>query len=115
MTSTVAFRQGAIELLVLKALSWGPVHGFSIARWVQDSANDALCLEEGSLYPALHRMEEKDWVVAEWGLSEHKRRAKFYRLTPRGRTQLARETQDWWRYVDAVAQVLRATARPVMV
>lgn len=113
MTPTVALRHGTIELLVLKALSWGPLHGFSIARWVQDTANDALCLEEGSLYPALHRMEEKDWVVAEWGISEHKRRAKFYRLTARGRAQLAHETQDWWRYVDAVAHVLRATARPV--
>lgn len=114
MTSTVAFRQGAIELLILKALSWGPLHGFSIARWVQCSANDALSLEEGSLYPALRRMEEKDWVVSEWGISEHNRRAKYYRLTARGRTQLVHETQEWWRYVDAVAQVLRTTARPVL-
>ena len=111
MPPTVEFRQGAIELLILKTLSWGPQHGFSIARWIQDTTNDVLCLEEGSLYPALHRMEDKGWIDAEWGLSEHNRRAKFYRLTTTGRKQLTSETSDWWRYADAVARVLTATSR----
>ena len=115
MPRPVEFRQGAIELLILKTLSWGPQHGFSIARWIQDTTNDVLCLEEGSLYPALHRMEDKGWIDAEWGLSENNRRAKFYRLTTEGRKQLASETRDWWRYADAVARVLTATSRPAAI
>lgn len=112
MPPSVEFRQGAIELLILRTLSWGPQHGFSIARWIQDTTNDVLCLEEGSLYPALHRMEDKGWVDPEWGVSEHNRRAKFYRLTAAGRRQLTSETRDWWRYAEAVARVLTAVARP---
>lgn len=115
MPRTVEFRQGAIELLILKTLSWGPQHGFSIARWIQDTTNDVLCLEEGSLYPALHRMEDKGWIDAEWGLSENNRRAKFYRLTTEGRKQLASETRDWWRYADAVSRVLTAATRPATI
>ena len=115
MPRPVEFRQGAIELLILKTLSWGQQHGFSIARWIQDTTNDVLCLEEGSLYPALHRMEDKGWIDAEWGLSENNRRAKFYRLTTEGRKQLASETRDWWRYADAVARVLTATSRPAAI
>lgn len=114
MPPSVEFRKGAIELLILKTLSWGPQHGFSIARWIQDTTNDVLCLEEGSLYPALHRMEDKGWVEAEWGTSEHNRRAKFYALTTAGRKQLASETRDWWRYADAVARVLTSTVRPAI-
>jgi len=114
-SSAVEFRHGAIELLILKALSWGPQHGFSIARWIQDAANDVLRLEEGSLYPALHRMENKRWVKATWGTSENNRRAKFYELTAKGRQQLAAETNDWRRYAAAVSQVLRSTNRPVNV
>jgi PadR family transcriptional regulator PadR len=113
MTKQVEFRHGAIELLILKALSWGPQHGFSIARWIQDTAADVLRLEEGSLYPALHRMEDKRWVKAVWGTSENNRRAKFYELTAKGRQQLAAETAEWWRYAAAVGQVLNATNRPV--
>ena len=115
MPPTVEFRQGAIELLILKTLSWGPQHGFSIARWIQDTTSDVLCLEEGSLYPALHRMEDKGWIDAEWGTSENNRRAKFYTLTSAGRKQLTAETRDWWRYAEAVAQVLTATTRPARV
>jgi PadR family transcriptional regulator, regulatory protein PadR len=115
MPPVVAFRQGAIELLILKTLSWGPQHGFSIARWVQDSTNDVLRLEEGSLYPALHRMEDKRWIAAEWGTSEHNRRAKFYELTPAGRKQLGAETREWWRYAEAIARVLTTTVRPARV
>jgi transcriptional regulator len=111
----VEFRHGAIELLILKALSWGPHHGFSIARWIQDTAGDALRLEEGSLYPALHRMEDKGWVKASWGTSENNRRAKYYQLTTKGRRQLATELDDWHRYAAAVAKVLGSTAKPATI
>src|SRR5690242_14522680 len=109
MAGPIEFRQGAIELLILRTLSWGPQHGFSIARWLQDTTEDVPRLEEGSLYPTLHRLEDKGWTASEWGQSANKRRARFYELTPLGRKQLAAETRDWWRYADAIAKVLRAT------
>ena len=112
MPKSVEFRQGAIELLILKTLSWGPQHGFSIARWIQDTTDDVLRLEEGSLYPTLHRLEDKGWVSATWGTSVNNRKAKFYELTPAGRTQLAADVGEWWRYAEAVGKVLTATARP---
>jgi PadR family transcriptional regulator len=110
---TVEFRHGAIELLLLKALSWGPQHGFSIARWIQDTADDVLRLEEGSMYPALRRMEDKGWVKATWGTSANNRRAKYYELTAAGRAHLTADERDWWRYAEAVGRVLRSTAKPV--
>jgi PadR family transcriptional regulator, regulatory protein PadR len=113
MPRSVEFRQGAIELLILKSLSWGPQHGFSIARWVQGTTDDVLRLEEGSLYPTLHRLEDKGWVKASWGVSENNRRARFYELTARGRTQFAREMNDWWRYAAAIAKVLTSSSKPV--
>lgn len=113
MTRTIEFRQGAIELLILKSLSWGPQHGFSIARWIQDTTDDVLRLEEGSLYPTLHRLEDKGWVKSRWGTSENNRRAKFYELTPVGRKQFVHETQDWWKYAAAIAKVLRSTTKPL--
>ncbi|HEY9450536.1 MAG TPA: PadR family transcriptional regulator [Gemmatimonadaceae bacterium] len=106
------FRQGAIELLILKTLSWHPMHGYAIARWIQQTTDDVLSLEEGSLYPALHRMEDKGWIEAEWGTSENNRRAKFYALTGRGRKQLQSESASWMRFSDAVGKVLRATRQP---
>ena len=112
MPRPVEFRQGAIELLILRALSWGPQHGFSVARWIQDTTDDVLRLEEGSLYPTLHRLEDKAWIASRWGHSANNRRARFYELTTEGRKQLAAETRDWWRYADAIAKVLKATARP---
>ena len=113
MPTTIEFRHGAIELLVLKALSWGPQHGFSIARWIQDAADDVLRLEEGSLYPALHRLEDKGCVKATWRTSENNRRAKYYQLTAKGRAHLTTDTRDWWRYAAAVGKVLQSTTRPV--
>ena len=113
--SAVEFRHGAIELLLLKALSWGPRHGFAIARWIQETADDVLRLEEGSMYPALHRLEDKGWVKGTWGTSENNRRAKFYQLTTKGREQLTEDTRDWWRYASAVGKVLKTTTGPVTV
>jgi PadR family transcriptional regulator PadR len=115
MRKPVEFRQGAIELLILKTLSWGTQHGFSIARWIQDTTDDVLRLEEGSLYPTLHRLEDKGWITSRWGTSANNRRARFYELTAVGRRQLVEETRDWWKYAEAIAKVLRATAKPAAV
>jgi transcriptional regulator len=103
--------QGTLDVLILKTLSWGPLHGYAVVRWIARSTGDALRIEEGALYPALHRMEQRGWIEAEWGVSENNRRAKFYRLTPEGRRQLHAEAESWQRYAEAVGKVLhRATA-----
>jgi transcriptional regulator len=104
--------QGTLDLLVLKTLSWGPAHGYAIARWIQQLTGEVLDIGEGSLYPALHRLEERGWVKSEWQLSPNNRRAKFYQLTTRGRQQLRSETASWTEFVDAVGKVLHATAQP---
>ncbi len=104
--------QGTLDLLILKALSWGPAHGYAVARWIEQLTDRVLLVGEGSLYPALHRLEDRDWVSAEWRLSEHGRRAKFYRLTPRGRQQLRAEAAAWSAFAHAVGQVLAADAQP---
>src|ERR1043165_4945795 len=104
--------QGTLDLLLLKTLSWGPAHGYSIARWIEQLTGDMLQTGEGSLYPALHRLEEREWIESEWRVSENNRRAKFYRLTPLGRQQLRAETTTWLRFVDAMAKVLRTTEQP---
>ena len=100
--------QGSLAILILKALLLGPAHGFGIARWIEDTTGDVLIIEEGSLYPALRRLEDKKWVVSEWGLSENNRRARYYTLTPAGRTHLRAEAALWIRYSTAVTRVLRA-------
>jgi transcriptional regulator len=104
--------QGTLDLLILKALSWGPAHGYAIARWIEQLTHSVLLVGEGSLYPALHRLEDRGWVEAEWRLSERNRRAKFYRLTPQGRHQLRAETAIWTSFVKAVDQVLKASGQP---
>jgi transcriptional regulator len=112
MPAPIDLLQGTLDLLILKTLSWGPAHGFAVARWIQQLTGDVLRVGEGSLYPALHRLEERGWVATDWRRSEHNRRAKFYQLTARGRQQLRAETATWERFVGAVGQVLRATAAP---
>ena len=102
--------RGTLDLLILKALSWGPAHGYGVARWIQLATNDALAVGEGSLYPALHRLEERGWVAASWGASENNRQAKFYALTKRGRAQLRVEADNWRRYAAAVFAALDAPA-----
>lgn len=104
--------QGTLDLLILKTLSWGPAHGYAIARWIQQLTREVLTVGEGSLYPALHRLEERGWIHSEWQRSDTNRRAKFYTLTARGRLQLRAETVSWGRFVDAVANVLNATEQP---
>ena len=98
--------QGTVELLVLKTLSWGPMHGYGIASWIESATNDVLSVEEGSLYPALYRMSRKGWIKAQWRVTENNRRAKYYQLTPVGRRQLHAEHASWERYAEAVFKVL---------
>jgi transcriptional regulator len=106
---TIELLQGTLDVLVLKALSWGPLHGYGVARWLQQTTDDVLSIEEGSLYPALHRMERRGWVTSDWGLSENNRRAKYYKLTTEGRRQLRAESSTWSLFSQAVSKVLTAT------
>jgi PadR family transcriptional regulator PadR len=99
--------QGTLALLVLKTLEQGPMHGWGITLHIQRTSNDILRVEEGSLYPALHRMEQERWIVSEWGTSENNRRARFYRLTALGRRQLSTERQNWKKITGAVPLVLK--------
>ena len=104
--------QGTLDLLVLKTLAWGPTHGYGVARWIQHITGDVLRVEEGSLYPALHRLEKRGLVKSSWGLSENNRRAKYYEITAQGRTTLARESSTWTTYAAAVAKVLTSREQP---
>jgi PadR family transcriptional regulator, regulatory protein PadR len=101
--------QGTLDVMVLKALTRGPMHGYGVAEFIHLSSNDVLKVEEGALYPALHRLELRGLLKSEWGLSDNNRRAKFYRLTEAGRQHLAAETNSWSRLAAAVTQVLNAT------
>jgi PadR family transcriptional regulator PadR len=100
--------QGTLDALILKTLSWGPRHGYAIARWLEEASSDTIRVEEGSLYPALYRMEKKGWIEASWGMSELSRRAKFYALTPSGRARLRAEVAAWRRLSGAVGRILEA-------
>ena len=110
MTAIPEVLRGTLDLLILKALGWGPAHGYAVARWIQHATNDALAIGEGTLYPALHRLEERGWIAASWGASENNRQAKFYSLTRSGRAQLRVETANWRRYAAAVFAALEAPA-----
>jgi PadR family transcriptional regulator len=101
--------QGTLDVLILKALTWGPRHGYAVAVWVAQTTSDELQIDDGALYTALHRMEKRGWIAAEWGLSERNRKAKFYALTAAGRAQLRSRTALWERYTRAVSRVLRTT------
>ena len=103
---------GTLDALVLKTLSWGPRHGYAIARWLEEKTGDAIQVEEGSLYPALYRMEKRGWIEAAWGMSEIGRKAKIYRLTAAGRKQLRLETAEWTHFASAVSRVLKPDASP---
>jgi transcriptional regulator len=111
--ASVDLLQGTLDVLVLKTLSWGPMHGYAVARSLQQLTDDVLRIEEGSLYPALHRMERRGWVASDWGLSENNRRARYYRLTAEGRRQLRAEASTWSVFAQAVSKVLTATSVPV--
>ncbi|MGA8529179.1 MAG: PadR family transcriptional regulator [Acidobacteriaceae bacterium] len=98
--------QGTLDLLILRALLMGPQHGWAISERVQQVSNDVLRIQQGSLYPALHRLERRGWIKAQWGVSDNNRKAKYYELTRSGRRQLEAETESWRRLTAAVAQVL---------
>ncbi len=102
--------RGTLDLLILKSLSWGSAHGYAVAAWIERITEDALQIEEGSLYPALHRLEERGLIEAEWGLSGTNRRAKYYTLTAGGRQALKQESVSWGRYAKAVFAALEAPA-----
>ena len=106
-TTTGDLLQGTLSILILKALLPGAKHGFGVARWIEATTHDVLIIEEGSLYPALRRLEDKGWVESEWGTSDNNRRAKFYTITRAGQAQLRSEAEIWMRYAGAVTRVLR--------
>ena len=103
---------GTLDVMILKALSWGPMHGFAVAKWVRSTTDDVLQIDDGALYPALHRMEHRGLIDADWDLTENKRRAKYYRLTAKGRQELRARSSIWDRYASAVSKVIHATVQP---
>ena len=104
--ATLSLLQGTVDLLVLRALQDGPTHGYGVSRWIRERSDSALSMEDAALYQALHRVEARGWVEAEWGVSENNRRAKYYALTPSGRRQLRDEVASWRRYAAAMARVI---------
>ena len=98
--------QGTLDVLILKTLSWQPMHGYAVSRWICQRTDDVLAVEDAALYQALHRLERRGWIESEWGLSENNRRAKYYQLTADGRRQLRAEAATWRRYAEAVFKVL---------
>ena len=102
--------QGTLDLLILRTVALGPQHGWAISQRIQQISADVLRVNQGSLYPALHRLEDQGWIASTWGVSENNREAKFYRLTRTGERQLARETEEWRRVTDAIAKVLESTS-----
>jgi PadR family transcriptional regulator, regulatory protein PadR len=107
-TRELELLQGTLDVLVLRALSWGTMHGYAVARFIRQGSEGTFKVLDGALYTALHRMEERGWVESEWGMSEKKKRAKFYRLTAAGRRALRSETESWNDYVAAVGRVMTA-------
>jgi PadR family transcriptional regulator PadR len=99
--------QGTLDLLILKVVALGPVHGYGIAQRIRQISSDVLQVQQGSLYPALHRLEKRGWIAADWGESENNRQARFYRLSAKGRKQLAAEEETWNRLSKAVALILQ--------
>ena len=102
--------RGTLDALILKTLTWGPRHGYGVARWIKETSREALTVEDRALYLALHRLEDRGWVESDWGLSDNNRRAKYYQLTARGRAELRAESRRLARYAEGLFRVLNATA-----
>ena len=98
--------QGTLDMLILRTLTFGPMHGQGIARAIQEQSDEVLLVDHGALYPALQRLEKKEWISARWGTSSNNRKARFYQLTPRGQKQLAKEASQWRRMASAIAMIL---------
>jgi PadR family transcriptional regulator, regulatory protein PadR len=112
MTDTMPVLKGNLDMLVLKALSWGEMHGFEILEWLEQRSSGRLDVDDSAVYQALHRLEERDLVAAEWGVSDKNRRVRFYRLTAAGRTQLRADTTRWNEYADLLVAIMRHDKRP---
>jgi PadR family transcriptional regulator PadR len=108
MPKPVDLLQGTLDTLILKALALGSMHGYGVSLRIQQLSNDALQVQQGSLYPALHRLEQQGWIASEWGISDNNRKAKFYTLTKAGTKQLKAETESWEKLTSAIGMVLRA-------
>ncbi|HEY3934853.1 MAG TPA: PadR family transcriptional regulator [Gemmatimonadales bacterium] len=106
----VSLTRGTLDLLILKALSWGPRHGYDVVEWIEHATGAAMTIGEGTLYPALHRLERAGFVAAEWGLSDNNRQAKFYQLSTTGRRRLRQGTTSWYAFVEAAGRALRAVS-----
>lgn len=109
MAEPMDLLQGTLDMLILKAISLGPLHGYGILLRIQQISKDRLEIQQGSLYPALYRLEHQGWITSEWGESENKRKAKYYRLTPAGKRRFQSETEKWNRMAETIAGILRAT------
>jgi PadR family transcriptional regulator, regulatory protein PadR len=107
VASHMEIMQGTLDLIILRTLRWGPMHGHGVVKFIQQTSGDTFKIEHGSLYPALQRLVQERWIVAEWGTSSNNRRARFYRLTPAGRKQLSAEHSKWDRFSEALARILR--------
>jgi PadR family transcriptional regulator len=105
----VAVLKGSLDVLILRALAAEPTHGYGVLRWIEDATGAVIHLDEGSLYPALYRLEDRGWVVSDWGTSENNRRARFYRLTPKGRAQLKVEIGQFTKFAEAMLQALQGS------
>ena len=108
MSDDLDLVRGTLDLFILKTLTWGPMHGLAILRWIEQVTESRLQIEEGALYPALHRMEQKGWLEGEWGVTDANRRAKYYKLTPRGRKHFSAKLSVWERYTQAAAMIFAA-------
>ena len=108
-SSLTSLLKGTVELLILRSLQQGPLHGYDVSRWVRERTDGVLTLEDATLYQALHRLEDEGWIAAEWGLSDNNRRAKYYELTPQGRRRLRQQIAGWKRYAQAVFKIVEAT------
>ena len=108
----VELLRGTLDLLVLKTLSWGPAHGLGVLRWIEQATGNRLSIEEGALYPALHRMEQKGWLEAEWRVSDQNRKAKYYRLSRAGKKQLVTERLKWSEYAAVIEMVMVMEGAP---
>lgn len=111
MPDNVDLLRGTLDLFILKTLTWGPMHGLAISRWIETASGSQLQIEEGALYPALHRMEQRGLLSADWGVTDGNRQAKFYKLTSRGRKHYAAQLANWHRYTKVAATLLAAEAR----
>jgi PadR family transcriptional regulator len=112
MPESLDLLQGTLDVLILKTLSWGPMHGYGIASWIETATDDVLRVEEGSLYPALYRMVQKRWIKGAWGISDNNRRAKFYHLTAAGQREFEQQANGWLRLSDAVSRAVTSAALP---